>query len=227
MAQDVVVEEKTKRSKQFLPLIGGNFLQKDVSKSRVNESRSKLTVVKVPVIKDVLPKEQDKMKSPHDRAQIYALNKVLKKAEIENFEKLKADVASGKETFEPEGWCSDDSSVMPSPFDEEKKGKTQIKERSHSQQNKTTSNIEILEKANRLRYLQLTRKNDAEKIERYVGNAATNNPQFEKVDIKEKTAISKRKKNSKSLSTTAELPSVFIKQKRSSERSSENRFGGV
>lgn len=108
MARDVVAEEQTKQPKQFLPLIGGLLLQKDISTitKRVNESKSKLTILRVPLIKDVVPKEQDKTKPHQDRAQIYAINRVLKKLEIENFEKLKADIASGKEAFEPESWCS-------------------------------------------------------------------------------------------------------------------------
>ena len=49
------------------------------------------------------------------RAQIYAVNAVLRKLEIEKFEQLKADVASGKEVLDNSSWHSENSSGSPSP----------------------------------------------------------------------------------------------------------------
>lgn len=109
---------------------------------------------------------------------------------------------------------------MPSPFHEEKKSRSQSKERSRSQENKITSS--------RLRCSQLMSKNDTKKIGKFHTELIPrNNLQLEEGDIKERTTITKRKQNrqvnSRSLSMTIALPSVFTKQK----RSSENRFGGV
>lgn len=109
---------------------------------------------------------------------------------------------------------------MPSPFYEKKKSRSQSKERIRSQQNKITSS--------RLRCSQLMSKNDTKKIGKFHTEfTPRNNQQLEEGDIKERTTITKRKQNrhvnSRSLSMTVALPSVFTKQK----RSSENRFGGV
>jgi hypothetical protein len=49
------------------------------------------------------------------RAQIYAVNAILRKLEIEKFEQLKADVASGKEVLDTSSWHSENSSGSPSP----------------------------------------------------------------------------------------------------------------
>jgi hypothetical protein len=69
---------------------------------------------------DVLPKNSSivenrkQKKEEMRRAQVYAMNHILRKLEIEKFEQFKVDVATGKEIV-TYNWHSDDSSGTPSP----------------------------------------------------------------------------------------------------------------
>ena len=58
--------------------------------------------------------QDKKMKRERYRAEVYAVNAYLKKIEQARFEALKAEMVA-KEMVDEVSWCSDDSSVLPTP----------------------------------------------------------------------------------------------------------------